>query len=215
MNALLKLGGAVLLATALAVPGACAQSTVTGPGGTTSGTYMDYMKTVYDRAGAPEVTSLPLTEFDGDFKLNPMGAKSWTQSADGLTWTFKLQDNLVWSDGTPLTADGQAILDRGWDMREEFGAKDLGVLGQLVALLTHDARADLGRITSPTLVLAGSADALSPLRQARLLARSIPGARLEILAGAPHGMNLATAPLFNANVEAFLAQHSPLQRVAG
>ena len=34
-----------------------------------------------------------------------MGAASWTQSADGLTWTFKLQPNLVWSDGEKLTAE--------------------------------------------------------------------------------------------------------------
>lgn len=106
MNALKRWLGAALVASSLAIPGAAlADSTVTGPGGTTSGTYMDYMKTVYDRAGAPEITSLPLTEFDGEFKLNPMGAKSWTQSADGLTWTFKLQDGLVWSDGEPLTAE--------------------------------------------------------------------------------------------------------------
>jgi len=31
-------------------------------------------------------------------------ATSWTTSADGLTWTFKLRDAL-WSDGTPITAD--------------------------------------------------------------------------------------------------------------
>ena len=106
MNALLKMAGAAVLLAGISVPAvALAQSTVTAPGGNTSGTYMDYMKTVYDRAGAPEITSLPLTEFDGDFKLNPMGAASWTQSADGLTWTFKLQPNLVWSDGVPLTAE--------------------------------------------------------------------------------------------------------------
>ncbi len=105
MNALLKIAGAVVLAAGLSAPVvAHAQSTVTAPGGTTSGTYMDYMKTVYDRAGAPELTSLPLTEFDSEYKLNPMGAASWTQSADGLTWTFKLQPGLVWSDGVPLTA---------------------------------------------------------------------------------------------------------------
>jgi pimeloyl-ACP methyl ester carboxylesterase len=152
-------------------------------------------------------------------ELTARSFAGWAKGGFGGRAAFEKALRVAWEgdvvSGAPLTADGQAILDRGWDMREEFGAKDLGVLGQLVALLTHDARADLGRITSPTLVLAGSADALSPLRQARLLARSIPGARLEILAGAPHGMNLATAPLFNANVEAFLAQHSPLQRVAG
>ena len=81
-----------------------AESKVTAPGGTTSGTYMDYMKTVYNRAGSPELIMLPLTAFDSDYNLQPMGAKSWKQSADGLTWTFTLQDGLVWSDGTPLTA---------------------------------------------------------------------------------------------------------------
>src|SRR6185312_6294269 len=90
----------------LAVPiAAHAEQDVTAPGQSTSGTYMDYMKTVYQRAGAPELIMLPLTAFDNEYKLQPMGAKSWDQSKDGLTWTFHLQDNLVWSDGTPLTAE--------------------------------------------------------------------------------------------------------------
>jgi oligopeptide transport system substrate-binding protein len=82
-----------------------AESDVTAPGQSTSGTYMDYMKTVYQRAGSPELVMLPLTAFDSEYNLQPMGAKSWKQSANGLTWTFTLQDNLVWSDGTPLTAE--------------------------------------------------------------------------------------------------------------
>ena len=105
MHHAMKLIAAASAALALMTPVvAQAESKVTAPGGTTSGTYMDYMKTVYNRAGAPEITSLPLTEFDNEYKLNAMGAKSWKQSADGLTWTFTLQDGLVWSDGVPLTA---------------------------------------------------------------------------------------------------------------
>src|SRR5690348_13515430 len=91
---------------ALAMPAlAMADVTITAPGQSTSGTYMDYMKTVYQRAGAPELIMLPLTAFDNNYQLQPMGAKSWEQSKDGLTWTFHLQDNLLWSDGTPLTAE--------------------------------------------------------------------------------------------------------------
>jgi oligopeptide transport system substrate-binding protein len=93
---------AIALMTPLA---AQAESMVTAPGGTTSGTYMDYMKTVYNRAGAPELIMLPLTAFDSEYNLQPMGAASWKQSADGLTWTFTLQDGLTWSDGQPLTAE--------------------------------------------------------------------------------------------------------------
>jgi peptide/nickel transport system substrate-binding protein len=38
-------------------------------------------------------------------QVSPGLAESWTNSADGKTWTFKLRKNLRWSDGEPLTAD--------------------------------------------------------------------------------------------------------------
>ncbi|WP_438479666.1 peptide ABC transporter substrate-binding protein [Oleiharenicola lentus] len=34
----------------------------------------------------------------------PASAESWSTSADGLTWTFKLRAHLRWSNGEPLTA---------------------------------------------------------------------------------------------------------------
>ncbi|MGB4586269.1 MAG: peptide ABC transporter substrate-binding protein, partial [Rectinemataceae bacterium] len=46
--------------------------------------------TVYDPR-----TSLPI----------PAMAESWTTSADGLTVTFKIRKDALWSDGTPVTAD--------------------------------------------------------------------------------------------------------------
>ncbi|RVT83497.1 peptide ABC transporter substrate-binding protein [Rhodobacteraceae bacterium CCMM004] len=94
---------ATCLALALAVP-AAAQDVVF-PGDNTSGTYMDYMKTVYSRAGYPEIIQLPLTSFDKAFELHGIAAESWEQSEDGLTWTFRLRDGLSYSDGHPLTAE--------------------------------------------------------------------------------------------------------------
>jgi len=38
-------------------------------------------------------------------KYTPVLAKSWTTSADGLTWTFKLRDGVTFHDGEKLTAD--------------------------------------------------------------------------------------------------------------
>jgi peptide/nickel transport system substrate-binding protein len=35
----------------------------------------------------------------------PELAESWTQSDDGLEWTFKLREGVLWSDGEPFTAD--------------------------------------------------------------------------------------------------------------
>ncbi len=96
--------GAAALGLALSGPLA-AQVSVTAPGESTSGAYMDYMKTVYARAGFPEMIQLPLTTFDNEYELHGMAAESWEQSEDGLTWTFRLRPGLVFSDGEPLTAE--------------------------------------------------------------------------------------------------------------
>jgi len=42
---------------------------------------------------------------DKDFNPQPSGCESWEVSDDGLTWTFHLPQDKVWSDGTPVTAD--------------------------------------------------------------------------------------------------------------
>src|SRR5262249_44696146 len=41
-----------------------------------------------------------------DFNLNPLPslATSWTRSDDGLTYTFKLAENVKWHDGRPFTS---------------------------------------------------------------------------------------------------------------
>ncbi len=46
---------------------------------------------------------------DGSGKLLPWLAQSVKSSADHLTYTFELRDNLKWSDGQPLTADDVAF----------------------------------------------------------------------------------------------------------
>lgn len=45
-----------------------------------------------------------LLTFDHDLKPQPGLATSWTVSPDGLTYTFKLRENVRWHDGAPFTA---------------------------------------------------------------------------------------------------------------
>jgi peptide/nickel transport system substrate-binding protein len=46
-----------------------------------------------------------LTDYDDQYlSTSPGLAESWTKSADGLTWTFKIRQGVKWSDGVPLTA---------------------------------------------------------------------------------------------------------------
>ncbi len=54
------------------------------------------------------------------------------------------------------------------------------------AIAAMDQRNDLASIKAATLVLAGSADVVTPPEQAREMAEQIPGAELVILEGAPH-----------------------------
>ncbi len=45
-----------------------------------------------------------LVTYDETFKPVPQLAKSWVQSEDGRTVTFKLREGVKWHDGTPFTA---------------------------------------------------------------------------------------------------------------
>jgi peptide/nickel transport system substrate-binding protein len=51
-----------------------------------------------------------LTDYaDQYLETAPGLAQSWTHSADGLTWTFKIRSGVKWSDGEPLTASDVAF----------------------------------------------------------------------------------------------------------
>lgn len=45
-----------------------------------------------------------LLRYDTDLNPMPSLAKEWTVSEDGLTYTFTLQDDVVWHDGEPFTS---------------------------------------------------------------------------------------------------------------
>ena len=54
-----------------------------------------------------------LTKYGPDGSINPGLAKSWDISSDGLSYTFKLNQNIKFHDGTALTAsDVKFSLDR-------------------------------------------------------------------------------------------------------
>lgn len=49
-----------------------------------------------------------LVQLDDKLEVQPGLASSWSQSSDGLTWTFILRNGLKFNDGTPLTANDVA-----------------------------------------------------------------------------------------------------------
>lgn len=46
-----------------------------------------------------------LTQYDDELNLQPMLAESWEQSEDGLTWTFKLREGVMFHNGREMTAE--------------------------------------------------------------------------------------------------------------
>ncbi len=88
-----------------------------------SGTYMDYMKTIYNCIqGGAELAHEALMAFDKDLEVVPMGAERWDVSDDGLTWTFHLRKELTWSDGKAITAhDYVFALHRAVTQGYDFG----------------------------------------------------------------------------------------------
>ena len=80
-----------------------------------------------------------------------------------------------------------------------------GYVACCAAVAAVDTTARLAQIAAPTLVIAGDLDAGTPLAMSQLLASSIPGAQLVVLADASHVSALEQPAAFAATVIAFLA----------
>jgi pimeloyl-ACP methyl ester carboxylesterase len=76
--------------------------------------------------------------------------------------------------------------------------------GDLLACQAFDGRGLLAQIRTPTLVVAGADDGVTPVAQSEELARGISGARLEVIAQAGHQAPLEQSETFNALVERFV-----------
>ncbi|MFO1311933.1 MAG: pimeloyl-ACP methyl ester esterase BioH [Burkholderiales bacterium] len=80
----------------------------------------------------------------------------------------------------------------------------------LQMLMDTDARDAASAIRAPTLVVAGSRDALTPAAAGEWLARAIPGARHAPIEGAAHAPFLSHREAFTGAVRSFLDEHAEL-----
>ncbi|MDP3701856.1 MAG: alpha/beta hydrolase [Hylemonella sp.] len=70
---------------------------------------------------------------------------------------------------------------------------------------TTDFREDLKKVTVPTLVIHGEADAIVPIEgSGQRTHRAVPHSQLVKLSGAPHGLNVSHAQAFNEALLSFL-----------
>jgi pimeloyl-ACP methyl ester carboxylesterase len=84
-----------------------------------------------------------------------------------------------------------------------------GFIRQLGAGARHEARDRLGGLTMPVHVIGAEQDVLVPVWKSRELAALIPGARLSIVEGSPHAVNVEQAGELNRLVLEFLGAPVP------
>lgn len=109
----------------------------------------------------------------------------------------------VWGPDSGLDEQGANWVKQGFLEHDPLGLAQVlrGVLGEVSSLV--DAPELESRLTMPMLLVAGSRDEGS-LRPIQKLAERFPDARLEIIEGAGHVVNLAAPKAFNAALESFL-----------
>lgn len=105
----------------------------------TSGTLtFQVIKSFYDTLVEPDVTG----------KLVPALAESWTVSADGLTWTFKLRQGVVFHNGQAFTSkDVKATFDRIGS--ETLASPKRSEFAPIKAITTPDAQTVVFSLKSP------------------------------------------------------------------
>ncbi len=64
-----------------------------------------------------------LFALDENLDVQPQMVEDWSVSADGLVWTFRLRDGLLWHDGTPVQAADCVASVRRWGARDGMGQK--------------------------------------------------------------------------------------------
>jgi len=88
-----------------------------------------------------------LLTYDFDLRPQPALARSWTQSADGLTYTFKLQENVKWHDGKPFTAADVLFSTKTY--LPETNPRARAVLANVAEIAAPDAYTVVFRMKQP------------------------------------------------------------------
>ncbi len=107
----------------------------------------------------------------------------------------------LWEDEQTMERARKRMLEAPYPQRPD------GFMRQAVASNHHDARDRLGALSMPVHVIGAEQDILVPVWKSKQLAELIPGAKLTIIPGAPHGANTERADDFNEAVLGFIAEH--------
>ena len=147
---------------------------------------------LYRSANNPEggLDDATIAQFEGGVKSDRLAF------LDAFTANFfKAGDKLLASESQRVYARNIAAF-----------ASPKGTLDCIAAFGRTDFRGDLAKITVPTLVIHGDSDAIVPFEVSGARThKAIPGSRLSLIKGGPHGCNLTHAAEFNKSLLEFMA----------
>ncbi|MBK5266361.1 MAG: alpha/beta fold hydrolase [Acidimicrobiia bacterium] len=141
-------------------------------------------------------------------------ADSWARPDDYFRHQFAMRKRILAEQGVEAYTEASALFLFGAEyFRDHYdqvqawiklaGGADPAVMARRIDMIVaFDESARLNQIDVPTLVLVGDADICTPPHMSEDLARSIPGARLEILAGG-HLIYKEAPDEFHDSVKAF------------
>lgn len=123
-----------------------------------------------------------------------------TQDRIGFLESF-MKGFFNWTPGSGMPSDDAVAFAKSI----AWIASPLGTQQCIVAFGKTDFRADLAKFDVPTLIIHGDRDQIVPLEvSGQLSAAMIPGARLAVVKGAPHGLNATHGAELNALMLEFL-----------
>lgn len=144
----------------------------------------------------PSYTDVQHAWLDGLLALRAAGVDPVILGAAGIPWGFTPHTLANHS-----TAFAALMLAR----QDPEPTSNAGFAAQAQAIRVFDRRAELHAVDTPTLVLVGAEDVLTPPSQAIEIAERIPGARLTVLPRGSHGMIVEFPGPTLAAIEVFLA----------
>ena len=152
------------------------------------------------------VGRMVLTNTSPAFGMNGTNADEWIRSRLGPLDAGATPADLA--PGVLRAIAGPLLVGSRFDDRvAAFARIDAdGLRAAVHCLPTNDVRADLGRITAPTLLVAGELDEETPVAYAQVLHDGLATSRLEILEGVGHLAAAEVPQQFTSLVRSFLSE---------
>jgi non-heme chloroperoxidase len=145
----------------------------------------------------------PITPFLLQTPDNPQGAPAAYFEQNRQAW---MRDYPGWLDdnGPPFVTPETSPAMRDWIKGLMLQCSMHAVLACAKSMTTTDFRQELTKITVPSLVIQGDKDASAPLPlTGQRTAALIPGAKLKVYEGTPHGLFVTHIERLNADILAF------------